>query len=126
MSVQSTKSRQKWRDKGYYVETTEHFVPPGHYADLFGFVDLVAVPLDGGPWVFVQSTSRSNTSTRLRKIQRESTGKGQWSTPMRKIARSILEAGHLILVEDWDQPGGAGTRWRDKERWVTLEDLEDG
>lgn len=118
--------RRKWRPD-YHVEGTESIVRlPGGITrrdDLFGFVDTVLVPVEEGPWIFAQVTSRSNISTRLRKIQRESTGKGQWATPMRNIARAILAAGHRLLIEGWDQPGGSGTTWRDKERWVTEEDL---
>lgn len=122
-----TYHRRKWRPD-FHVEGTESIVRlPGGITrrdDLFGFVDTVLVPVDTGPWIFCQVTSRSNISTRYRKIQRESTGKGQWATPMRNIAKAILEAGHRLLIEGWDQPGGPGTTWRDKERWVTLEDLE--
>ena len=123
-----THHRKKWRP-GYHIEGTESIVRlPGGITrrdDLFGFVDTVLVPVDSGPWIFVQVTSRSNISTRLRKIQREMTGKGKWSTPMRNLARSILESGHRILVEGWDQPKGPGTAWRSKERWIELTDLED-
>lgn len=124
--------RRKWRPE-YHVEGTESIVRlPGGITrrdDLFGFVDTVLVPLppyDFDAWIFTQVTSRSNISTRLRKIQREMTGKGQWATPMRNLARAILEAGHRLLIEGWDQPKGPGTRWLDKERWITEEDLEDG
>ena len=118
--------RKKWRPE-YFIEGTESIVRlPGGITqrkDLFGFVDTVLVPVLNGPWIFCQVTSRSNISTRLRKIQQGMTGKGKWATPMRNIARSILASGHRILVEGWDQPKGPGTAWRSKERELTLEDL---
>jgi len=118
--------RKKWRPE-FHVEGTESIVrlPGGltRRSDLFGFADTVLVAMGGG-LIFCQVTSRSNMSARLRKIQREETGTGQWAVPIRDLAREVLLAGHRILIEGWDQPGGSGTRWRDKERWVTLEDLE--
>lgn len=127
-----TYSRRKWRDRGYYVEGTESIIrlPGGitRRSDLFGFADLVAVPdpyRDMDPaLVLLQVTSRSNMSTRLRKIVEGSTGKGQWETPMADIARAVLRSGNRVVVEGWDQPKGPGTRWRYKERELTLEDLE--
>lgn len=125
-------SRRKWRRGSYYVENTECIsrLPGGlvRRSDLFGFADLVAVPdpyCDLDPaFVFLQVTSRANISTRLRKIQNGTTGKGQWERPMADIARAILVNGDRVMVEGWDQPKGPGTRWRDKERELTLEDLE--
>lgn len=124
-------SRKKWRDRGYlHLEGTESILRlPGGITkrnDLYGFVDMIAVPEDSGPFVYLQVTSRSNLSTRKRKIQRETTGKGQWTRPIREIARRILERGDRIVLEGWDQPKGAGTAWRDKEIDLTLEDLTDG
>lgn len=120
-------SRKKWRASGHYVEGTESIVrlPGGltHRKDLFGFVDLVALP-EHGPITFLQVTSWSNVSTRFRKILEKTTGKGQWEVPIRDIARRLLLAGHRIIVEGWKQKNGPGTKWIDREREVTLEDLE--
>lgn len=128
-----TYSRRKWRDRGYIVEGTESIIrlPGGvtRRSDLFGFADLVAVPdpyLDLDPaFVFLQVTSRAHLSTRLRKILSETTGKGQWERPMADLARAILENGDRVVIEGWDQPNGPGTTWRDKERELTLADLEE-
>lgn len=125
-------SRRKWRDKGYILEGTECVsrMPGGvvRRSDLFGFTDLLAVPDPygdmGDAWVYLQVTSKPNISTRLRKIQTGTTGKGQWERPIADLARAVLEAGDRIVVEGWYQPNGPGTRWRDKELEVELGDLE--
>lgn len=123
MSVQATKSREKWRERGFYVETVEHFVPPGRYSDLFGFVDLLAVPADNRPWVYIQSTSRGHISTRKRKILSKTTGSGQHAKRMKELAEAILMRGDRIVIEGWDQPKGPGTAWRCKEVDLLLGDL---
>lgn len=122
-------SRKKWRALGYYVEGTESIIrlPGGitQRSDLFGFADLVAVPLvapEFGGWVYLQVTSRSNTSARLRKIQTGTTGKGQWEVPIRTIVQAILDHGDRVIVEGWDLHKN---RWRDQEREITL-DMREG
>lgn len=141
-------SRRKWREAGYYVEGTESIVrlPGGvtRRSDLFGFADLVAVPhpdKEPGPyaipiargqgdveliepWIFLQVTAWSAVSTRLRKIQRDTTGKGQWEVPIRELARRILDAGHRIVIEGWQQEK-AYAPWEWREREVELDDLAD-
>lgn len=122
-----THSRKHWRGKGYYVEGTESIVrlPGGvtRRSDLFGFADLVAVPLEreDDTWVFLQVTSHSNGAARVRKIRKETTGKGQWERPMMDLAEEILERGDRIVVEGWHQPDGPGTRWVRRPREVTLD-----
>ena len=125
-------ARKKWRERGYFVELTESLARlPGGIArksDLFSFCDLLLLPLENpetDAWIFLQVTSRGHISTRQRKILEGMTGKGQWAIPTAQIVRAILNRGDKILVEGWDQPGGAGTRWRDKERWITLDMLEE-
>lgn len=126
-----TLSRRKWRDRNYFVEKCEYIMrlPGGvtRRSDLFGFADLLCIPTpdaERDEWVYLQVTSRSNISTRLRKIQNQETGKGQWARPISLLARAVLERGDRVVIEGWDQPNGPGTRWRDKEREVTLEDLD--
>lgn len=122
----SALSRRKWREEGYHVETTEFFaqVRGGlpRRQDLFGFVDLVAVH-PTKPWVYIQTTSRSNVAARKRKIFNESTGRGQWSIPMAHLARCILAHGDKIVVEGWNK-NKAG-RWVHRADFITLEDLPD-
>lgn len=127
-----TRSRSKWRDRGYHVDAAEQVQRFGgkvRRKDLFGFADLVAYPnpyqgVEDPAVIWLQVTSRGNISTRLRKIQNGTTGKGQWEHPIADAARAVLESGDRIVIEGWDQPNGPGTRWRDKERELTLEDLE--
>lgn len=113
-------SRKKWAARGYILETAEHMVRlPGrapYRKDLFGFVDLIAVPHsakaimgEGEPWVWLQVTSRGNSPARIKKIRTEAAD----------AARAILRRGDRIVVEGWDQPEGPGTRWRDWEREIT-------
>lgn len=135
--VTKARSRKRWRDLGYHVENGE-CVSSYSKSDLFGFADLVAVPLEeadlietvtpagiisplADPWIYIQSTSWAKVPTRLRKIQEEEFGKGQWARPIRRLARLILERGDLIVIEGWrkDKSG----RYELRERWLTLEDL---
>ena len=119
----SALSRRKWRELGYHVETTEFFaqvaggLPRRH--DLFGFVDLLAVPSDAGaPWVYIQTTSWSNVAARKRKIERETHGKGQWAAPIVEMAANIVTRGDIILVEGWKK--------NPNNRWVAREDRISG
>jgi len=129
----TAKTATKWRKKGYYVELTEYTLripdpkTPGGFRvvkkDLHGFVDMVAMNDD--EVIYIQPTSWSNMSARLRKIQTGEVGRGQWRIRMRIIARRLLGFPHVrILIEGWKKDKD---KWRyvDKERWVTLEDLEE-
>lgn len=68
--------------------------------DLFGFVDVLAV--GNGRTVAVQTTSRKNSSARVRKIRDEH---GE------RLAE-LKRAGWVVLVHGWDQPRGPRTAWR--------------
>ena len=129
-----THSRKKWRERGYYVEGTEQInrLPGGivRRKDLFGFADLVAIPLarsrpGDDTFVFIQVTSKPNVSTRLRKIQdgEETHGRGQWARPISELAEAVLDADHRIIVEGWHQPKGPGTKWECREEEVEIDAL---
>ncbi len=109
-----TYSRRKWRAAGYYVEGTESIMrlPGGSTVrrDLFGCVDLLAIPPDG-PWVYLQVTSRSNMSARAKKILTEKTGKGQWAMPIAELARRIRGHGDTLIVEGWEKKNGVWVDW---------------
>jgi hypothetical protein len=119
-------SRRSWRALGFLVENSEFFVDIGKgrkiKKDLFGFSDLVAIPggLKPHPLVFIQATSRNHITTRLKKIQTETTGRGQWEVPLAVLARGVLLSGNRIVIEGWDKHEG---KWRVKQRWLTMEDL---
>lgn len=90
--------------------------------DLHGFCDLKA--MNDHEEVYLQVTSTSNISARLRKIQHESIGHGQWRTRVRDLARMILGYGHArIVIEGW-KLDRKKYRYVDTEREVTLEDLK--
>jgi len=117
-------SRKKWRKTGAYVEGTESIMRlPGGITkrrDLHGFADLKV--LFPGHEVYIQVTSWGHVSTRLKKIQTETVGSGQWAVPIREIVKLLLGYGAKVLIEGWRLKG---RRWECKERWVTLEDLEE-
>lgn len=58
------------RAHGYHAEVVERWIPQARVRkDLFGFVDILALPLSGdGPVLAVQTTSGSCVSARLKKI----------------------------------------------------------
>ena len=79
------------RDKGYHVEVVEQNKRAGikvWKVDLFGFVDLLAIRR--GEVLGVQVTSRSNVSSRVKKIT---------DSPLLPLVR---EAGIRVLVQGWD------------------------
>jgi hypothetical protein len=59
--------------------------------------------------VFVQTTSRTNHSTRRNKILAS------------MEAKLVLLSGARILIQSWRQEGGAGSRWQAFDEWITLE-----
>lgn len=84
------------RDQGYTVAVVEHwnaFVKQRY--DLFGFIDLLA--LRGDETLAVQTTSYSNVSARIKKIENhENVG-------------VIRDAGWGISVHGWHK---VGNRWQ--------------
>lgn len=66
--------------------------------DLFGWCDIIAVRPSGKGTVYVQTTSRANQSSRLKKIIAS------------KEAIDVLLAGNTILVHGWAQVGARGER----------------
>jgi hypothetical protein len=119
-------SRKRWRDAGFHVENSEFYVDIGGgrkiKRDLFGFSDLVAIPRrKAHPLVFIQATSWGHVTTRLRKIQTETSGTGQWEVPLRELAYGCLLAGQRIVIEGWKKDGRL---WAPpKVHWITEEDL---
>lgn len=91
---------RKWRDAGYTVEVVEKW---NHVTktrrDLFGILDVVAV--GNGETIGIQSTSASNVSARVRKIEDKP-----------ETVSTLREAGWRLIVEGWRKP---------KHRWVCRE-----
>jgi hypothetical protein len=98
------------RDRGYTCAITEHWNGWAKVRqDLFGFIDIVAVK-DGTVGVLaVQTTSGSNTSARVAKIQAE------------PRASVWLAAGNKIVVHGWRKvgPRGKAKKWECREIPVT-------
>lgn len=125
-------SRKVWREAGYNVENAEFFVQIGGgrkvKRDLFGFVDLVAIPRWGTTLarlspetIYLQVTSWAHVPTRRRKILNETTGKGQWETPLRELALGLMTGGARVLVEGWRKtPSGV---WERRQHWFDEREL---
>ena len=92
------------RGEGYVVESVERWAG-GVRHDLFGFIDMVACREN--EVVFVQVTSRSNASSRRKKILA--------SENHPKVSAS----GAKILLLTWHQPNGPRTKWAYKKEFVT-------
>ena len=87
---------KKWlAEQGYTYHNTEVKVPGARQtADLFGFVDCIGLR-EGRKVCFIQYTSWSNFSSRLRKILEEH----------KDTAEALLRAaGNQILVLAWRHP----------------------
>lgn len=77
-------------------------------SDLWEVFDIVAVHPVNHHVVFVQTTSRSNHSTRRNKILAS------------MEAKLVLSSAH-ILIQSWRQADGPGSRWQNFDEWITLE-----
>lgn len=129
------------RDNGYLagvVERRNWFAGPpqfkcpkcnknrvGKTLDLFGWADIVAVPVgNGGGWnefdqlgdqwlsrystVYIQTTTAANHASRRKKIL---------ASPE---ARTVLQANNGIWVVTWRQAKGKGSRWAARAEPITL------
>ncbi len=87
-STPTQRSLKHMRDQGYLCEVTERWNPFAKIRqDLFNFVDILCIK--DGKTVAVQTTSYSNISARIKKIQ------GLDSYPI------IKSAGWEIVVHGW-------------------------
>lgn len=95
------------RENGWTAEVVERWIPGANIRkDLWGFVDIVAIR--GEKTLGVQTTSYSNVSARVRKIQ---------ESDMLPLVR---EAGWLIHVHGWAKGKKEGRRILWKHRIVDL------
>lgn len=81
------------------VERWVPFPPPGHRADLFGFVDVLAVGPQGT--LAIQATSVGGVSDRLKKARDERAD----------AVADMLVAGWQLRIWGWHQPRGPRTKW---------------
>ena len=92
------KTIDMFRDMGYLIEKVEYFNSfTKRYKDLFGIFDYIAV--GNGETVAIQVTSRSNMSSRIKKIQDSDN------------LTKCRDANWRIIVIGWDKPAH---RWRSK------------
>ncbi len=101
----------KWlRDQGYTAECVSYWHPFARIRkDLFHFGDILCfAPGSPGTVEIIQVTSRSNVSTRFRKIQES------------RIAKDWIRTGYLISVHGWDKKDN---RWRMLVHRVLLPDF---
>ena len=121
-----SRTRDELRRRGYIYGRTEvyAFSGPGEFVkkDLFGIVDGIAI--GNGELLLIQTTSRGQKSSHLKKIRQGSFKIGNGSpTPIHQVVREIIAAGIPLVFFLWDQPDGAGTKWRLEEYRITDQDL---
>lgn len=93
-------SKRMLEKEGYLVEITEHWNSFARKRkDLFDFIDLLAIKKDA--IIGIQTTSASNLSARVKKIQAHP------NYPL------VKEAGIAIIVHGWKK--NKSNRWEAKE-----------
>lgn len=109
------RSLKHLRDDGYLAAVVEHWNPHARIRqDLFGCIDILAIK--AGSTLAVQTTSYSNMSARVKKIQAADE------------LRTMLDAGWKIEVHGWKK---VKNRWEVKVREVvpeatgSVEEVED-
>ncbi len=102
----TTRTLKRLRDEGWpAVQVVETWNPHVRQRrDLFGIIDVLAVGPAGV--LGVQTTSRGNMSSRRNKML------------ACEHLVAIREAGMILELDGWDQPGGKGSRWRVKTERV--------
>lgn len=99
MTSPTQRSLAKLREEGYYPAVVEKWNAVCKIRqDLWGVLDLVA--LRGGETIGVQTTSYSNISARVRKIEESD------------ALPRLREAGWRVVVHGWRK---VGNRWQCKE-----------
>ena len=98
------------RKQGWTVDVVERWIGGGRIKvrkDLFGFIDIVALQPDLPGLLGIQATSRSNVSSRVKKIREE------------PRSETWLAAGNRIEVWGWGKKTG---RWGVRIVTITAED----
>jgi len=97
LSSPTTRSKALLEKRGYLVAIVEKVIPHSFIKiDLFGFGDLLAVK--PGMILLVQTTSASNITSRVKKIEAHD------NYPM------VLASGMLVEVHGWRKPANS-RRW---------------
>ena len=101
------------RKRGYTIQVVERYnIFSRKRHDLFGFIDFVAIKPGHLGVVGIQTTSRSNLSSRVHKILNE----------CRENALLWLRTGNVIVVQGWGKKYGKnkkGKRKKTKNWFVT-------
>ena len=94
MSSPTQRTLKKWRDAGYTAAVVEKWNSHARCRqDLYGIIDVLCV--GHGETVGVQSTSGSNVSTRIRKIEDS------------EVLAELRKSGWRVIVEGWrKKPNG--------------------
>lgn len=99
MSSPTQRSLEKLRAEGYTCQVVEHWNPHvRRRQDLFGFCDIVAIKPSARGVMFVQTTSGSCVSARVKKLN---------ETAAVGIA---LAGGNTVIVHGWAKRGPRGKR----------------
>lgn len=97
----SQRSQLRWKEQGYLVANVEKwnaFTKTRH--DLYGCIDILAI--GNKETVAIQTTSKNNMSSRIRKIEDS------------EVLTVMLESNWRVVVEGW---------YKVKNRW-TVKDFE--
>lgn len=112
-SSPATRTLKYFRDLGYSAQVVERWNPYARVrVDLFGFIDVVAIK--DGEIIGVQTTSKGNITTRIKKIL---------DIPEAKV---WLRSGGKIIVQGWGKQGAKGKRklWKEESREIFLNDFQ--
>lgn len=104
----TARSLKYLRDDGWHAQVVERRIPHGNTTlDLFGFIDILAIR--NGEVLAVQTTSRPNVASRVRKITEDC-----------PLLADVRACGWSIHVHGWGQVRGTGTRRKWDVRVVDL------
>lgn len=93
---------------GWRVEKVERWNPAARKMnDLFGLFDIIAIR--GAETMGVQTTSKSNLASHVRKMQTAD------------ALPDVLAAGWIVMLHGWHQPRGPHTKWEVVETVIDLE-----
>jgi hypothetical protein len=104
------------RDEGKIAEVTEKWNAfTSQRKDLFGFIDIVALDVEGKTTWGIQCTSTGNVKARINKICNE----------CKDNATAWLKTGNKIEVIGWAKKGKKGKRklWQATRKIITIDEM---
>jgi hypothetical protein len=112
MSSPTSRSIEKLKAEGWTVWKAEHWCPfSKRRKDAFGFADLIAMKPSVRGVLFVQTTSGTNVSARLAKMQ------------MTAAVEVAMAAGNSVICHGWAKRGKRGERKLWSCREVNMADV---